>query len=513
MTVRTEFLCLDEPGLEFRHGQTAVDPHRGLALYGPYDADLSPPGRVTHGVVGTSKGIRAFAEFAEALARPVIGGGLDDAERQDLGLERARLKRNALWPGFPGFGTAFATEWQPRPITQGVIEEESIDRALGNRDDHQRVHAIADLYLEQVRIASERDNPPRTLACVVPDRVWLKCRPLSRVGEGYGERPSKAQVAQRRGHADLFGDYDPEEYELSTDFRRQLKARALTFRVPIQLVLESTLSLDLGRSGTLTPLTDRAWNLATALYYKAGGRPWRLATARPGVCYIGLAFKRQYPEDDRVRTAACAAQMFLDTGDGIVFRGELGPWYSPQTRDYTLGRAEARQLLAGVIATYREQCGQPLGEVFLHAHSSISADDFAGFADACPSGVRIIGIRVRRADASARLYRPGKFPVLRGTTWIVSDRSAFLWTNGFKPHLLTYDGWMVPAPIRIDIQHGTADIRQVAQDILGLTKLNYNACRAGDAMPVTVKFSDRVGEILVANPAVKDRQPNFKFYI
>jgi phage terminase large subunit GpA-like protein len=25
------------------------------------------------------------------------------------------------------------------------------------------------------------------------------------------------------------------------------------------------------------------------------------------------------------RTAACAAQMFLDTGDGIVFRGEFGP--------------------------------------------------------------------------------------------------------------------------------------------------------------------------------------------
>lgn len=72
---------------------------------------------------------------------------------------------------------------------------------------------------------------------------------------------------------------------------------------------------------------------------------------------------------------------------------------------------------------------------------------------------------------------------------------------------------MVPAPIRIDIQHGAADIRQVAQDILGLTKLNYNACRAGDAMPVTVKFSDRVGEILVANPTVTERQPHFRYYI
>lgn len=513
MSIRTELLRLDEPTLEFRHGQQAVDPHRGLSLYGPYDADLSPTGPVTHGVVGTAEGIRRFADFAEALAHPIIGGGLTDDERRDPGMERQRLKHEALWPGFPGFRTAFASDWQRCPVTIGEIDVGAIDSALSNPDDHRRVREVVDLFLERIRIASEREQPPRVMLCVVPDRVWLHCRPHSRVAGDTGERPSSKQIALRRSHGDLFGGYDPEDYERSTDFRRQLKARALTYRMPVQIVLESTLSLDPGRSRTLTPLTDRAWNLATALYYKAGGRPWRLAGARPGVCYIGMTFKRRHPDDDRNRTAACAAQMFLDTGDGIVFRGEAGPWYSPQTRDYTLGRAEARKLLQGVLDTYREQGGQPLTEVFLHAHSTIPRDDFAGFADACPPGTRIVGIRVRRASDTARLYRPGRYPVLRGTTWIVNDRTAFLWTNGFKPHLLTYDGWMVPAPIRIDIQHGTADIRQVAADILGLTKLNYNACRAGDAMPVTVKFSDRVGEILVSNPTVTERQSHFRYYI
>jgi hypothetical protein len=331
--------------------------------------------------------------------------------------------------------------------------------------------------------------------------------------EGEGARLTKTQIAQRRIQPDLFGDYKSSEYEWSTDFRRQIKARSLAYRGPIQLILESTLNLDPGQAGRKTPLTDRAWNLSSALYYKGGGRPWRLAAARPGVCYIGLTFKRQFPEDEKATTAACAAQMFLDTGDGIVFRGESGPWYSPATRQYTLGRAEAERLLRGVLTTYREQGGQPLREVFLHAHSNIAVDDFRGFTAACPKGTAIVGIRVRRASYTSRLYRGGKYPVLRGTLWIVNNRSAFLWTNGFKPHLLTYDGSMAPTPIRIDIQHGAADIRQVAQDMLGLTKLNYNACRSGDAMPVTVKFSDRVGEILVSNPTVSERQPNFKFYI
>ena len=31
------------------------------------------------------------------------------------------------------------------------------------------------------------------------------------------------------------------------------------------------------------------------LYYKAGGRPWQLADVRPGVCYVGLVYKRTGP--------------------------------------------------------------------------------------------------------------------------------------------------------------------------------------------------------------------------
>jgi hypothetical protein len=91
--------------------------------------------------------------------------------------------------------------------------------------------------------------------------------------------------------------------------------------------------------------------------------------------------------------------------------------------------------------------------------------------------------------------------------------SALLWASGFKPRLATYDGWETPAPLRIDIQHGEADITQVATDIFGLTKLNYNACRLGETQPVTIGFSDSVGEILVSNPTIKNPSPKFKFYI
>jgi hypothetical protein len=505
---------LSEPALEFRHAQRTADPHVGLSPFGPWDANSDAPGRIIHGVIGTPQGIEHFERFAEAVAGPVISTGADEAPRDDLKAELKRIKRSRVWPAFPGFEAAFVARWNSAPAFTAPIDADVLEQTNRQKDDHRRVHAVVDLFLDPLRVANEKDNPPKVVVCVVPDGVWLNCRPNSRVSDGIGIRPSSKEQALRRRMADLFEDYAPQEYDYSTDFRRQLKARALTHCVPIQIVRESTLLLDPDETArTLTCSSDRAWNLAAALYYKAGGKPWRLASARPGVCYIGLAFKREHPGSLNSRNAVCAAQMFLDTGDGVVFRGEMGPWYSPDNRQYRVGRKEARSLLEGVLAAYREQDGRPLREVFLHCHSEIGQEDFEGYAEACPADARIVAIRVRRADNTARLYRAGKYPVVRGTIWTLNERTAFLWTHGFKPHLLTYDGWMVPAPLQLDIQHGEADIQQVAADILGLTKLNYNACRAGDAMPVTVKFSRMVGDILVSNPTVKERQPNFKYYI
>ncbi len=495
-----------EPDLEFGLGQTSADPHAGLALFGPHDvASTTRPGSMNVGVFGTSEGIERFALFAEALGRPVISS--------DVTGPRPETKQPYLWPPFPGIEAVFNTPWST-PTLNGELSEEAIAKALQQGDRHQRAFDLSNLYLEQARLASERDDPPRVLVCVIPDDVWLHCRPRSRAPEGAKSASSKILQA-RRGQDDLFGGYDPEQYELSPDFRRQLKAKAMEFGIPIQLIRESTLRIGEATSRSerqLTTLSDRAWNFATALYYKAGGRPWRLRSAREGVCYVGISF-RLADQGSSNRTACCAAQLFLDTGDGVVFRGEFGPWYSDERKQFHLSPGSAEKLLSGVIEVYREQGGPPLREIFLHSRSGIDRDEFAGYQRACPSGTKLVGIRVNRDTHGIRAYRPGRFPVQRGTFWPLTDRAALLWTAGFKPALMTYDGWDTPVPLRIDIQHGESNIEQVAADILGLTKLNYNACRLADALPVTIKFSDMVGEILVSNPTIGHRRPNFKFYI
>lgn len=71
-----------------------------------------------------------------------------------------------------------------------------------------------------------------------------------------------------------------------------------------------------------------------------------------------------------------------------------------------------------------------------------------------------------------------------------------MWTIGFVPDLQTYPGREAPNPLSIEVTKGDADLTQVMQDVLGLTKLNFNACIYGDGTPVTLRFADDVGEIL-----------------
>lgn len=497
-TIVSPLEVFDEPLLEFANGQRLQHPRDGLTLFGPFDSvGIEKPRHVRYGIVGAPAGIAAFRSFASVMSRPILSD-----EKYD----------SVLWPHFPGFEEAFHAILPDAPAWEGAVDIRKLETAVQQADAHARVYGVTDLFLEAIKTAKRSDQVCDVFICVVPDVVWANCRPLSRIKNALGKSPSRKKKILRSLMDDLFGGYSSEQYSYSIDFRRQIKSRVMEYDVPIQIIRESTLSLEVPVFGArqLTPLSDRAWNLGTALYYKTGGKPWKLSGARDGVCYVGVAFKNT---EDKSENACCAAQMFLDDGDGVVFLGDEGKWQTNRWGEYHLPKLVAKRLLSGILRTYNEQHGKALREVFLHCRSTLNDEEFAGYLEACPPGVKLVGIRVAPDRSGLRLYRTGTRPIIRGSFWQVSERQGYLWGSGFKPRLRTYDGSEVPVPLGVEIQHGEAAIEQVARDILGLTKLNYNASKLGEFQPVTIRFSNEVGEILVSNRKVGKRHPNFKYYI
>ena len=123
-------------------------------------------------------------------------------------------------------------------------------------------------------------------------------------------------------------------------------------------------------------------------------------------------------------------------------------------------------------------------------------------------------MRIRTTYGETKLFRNGDYPVLRGTAIILDAHNAYLWTTGYVPRIRTYPGFETPKPLLIEMNRGDGDLMTIMRDVLALTKINYNACDYASGLPVTLKFADRVGEILTASPRGLEAPPMpFRFYI
>lgn len=300
------------------------------------------------------------------------------------------------------------------------------------------------------------------------------------------------------------------------NFHHQLKARLIDVKAVVQIVRDTSLALprlddEPKRGRRLQDPASVAWNLCTTSFFKAGGRPWKLAEVRSEVCYVGLVFKKN-PLDPSGPNACCGAQMFLDSGDGLVFKGAMGPWFSLETGEFHLPEAEAKKLIETVVRSYEGIHGKPPAELFLHGRTRFADPEWDGFKAGVPASTSIVGIRITRSE-EMKLFRPGRTPVLRGTAYRTNRKRALLWTTGFIPQLKTYPGREVPNPLSVEICRGDADLLQVMNDVMGLTKVNFSACIFGDGLPVTLRFAEAVGEILTAAPQIEGPPLPFRHYI
>lgn len=330
---------------------------------------------------------------------------------------------------------------------------------------------------------------------------------------------SESTATKLSSQPTLFDIEDVEVYKYEKNFRRQLKARLLDHQIVTQLVRESTLApYDFinAKGEPKRKLEDAAtvaWKLCSGSYYKSGGRPWQIANMRPGVCYVGLVYKR-HEDGGSPRHSVCAAQMFLSDGEGVVFRGALGPWFHPDTKQYHLNSEAAARLVSTVLAEYKAKHGKEPLELFIHAKSSFNDDEWNGFTSACQgTATNVVGVQIADAWDQLKLFRSGAYPVIRGTALIIGHNTGFLWTSGFVPRLSTYMGPDTPNPLQITIRRGRADLKIVMSDVLALTKINFNTCLFNDRSPVTIRFADAIGDILIAAPQESEPMLPFKFYI
>lgn len=504
---------VSEPLLEFAFGQGSPHPKDGLFLYGPHGKTKNTR-EIRVGVVGTVDGIAHFRAWSRKLRQVIRVPPPTKGEKQD----RLHLAN------FPGLEEAFGITFDPDELSTLSIPPQDIDRATRVENLNEAVDKVARLYIDRVRKHLLNEEQVVDLwVLVLPEIVYERCRPASKrtglameVGQFRKRQKAKASLPLLapvidQSNEDIFNDVP--------DFHRRIKAEFLSIS-PTQLVRETTLAPEAFKNKAGYPLRKTqdeatvAWNLATGLYYKTQAKPpWRLASIRPGVCYIGMVYKSL--PDDPDGHACCAAQMFLNEGDGVVFRGANGPWKTGD-REFHLKADAAKKLLSLVLTTYSEMHGEPPKELFIHGQTYFNDEEWSAFCAATPKETNIVGVRIRTTGGETKLFRDGDYPVLRGTALLLDDHTAYLWTTGYVPQLDTYIGPETPNPLHVTVmrsKRAKPNVLTVLTDIMALTKINYNSCNFNDGLPVTVRFAQMVGDVLTMGSAKgQERQP-FKFYV
>lgn len=513
-TPTLEIIHLKEPELSFGHGQRSDHPKDGLFLFGPHAAPAKLK-EISIGAVGTKAGLKHLRTWAISV------GGYISVPPPGKTEKTVRLHL----ADFPGVAEAFGITFNPADFVHRTIDDKELETATRTLNHHESVRKAVDLYIREIELYDKNEEKNVDVwLLVLPELVFDRCKPLSRrtglqlEKREFGKRQTARQPMPL--FAGVIDQSDEEIFDDVPDFHRQAKARLVKLGHTSQLLRETTLAPAefLNKAGypirKLQEPASVAWNIATGLYYKTQPEPpWRIADMRPGVCYIGLVFKMipNHPQEH----ACCAAQMFLNEGDGMVFRGANGPWMTGDD-EFHLAGSEAKRLIKTVLDTFRAKHGVSPKELFIHGKTSFTNEEWEAFCEATPKETTVVGVKIRPTNGETKLTRDSDYPVLRGTAMLLNERNAYLWTNGFVPRLDTYIGPETPNPLMVTILRSSGampKIRDVLADIMRLTKINYNACHYNDGLPVTVRFADKVGDVLTMGSAKDSERQPLKFYI
>jgi hypothetical protein len=457
-----------EPVLAFAGDRVHVDPKTGIARFGP--ASLGRPrhpATIRLAYVGTGESIASAQDWFRRTRQGVAG----DPE-------------NKL-PEFPGFMSdrGYFTELVDSDGLLATIRTHELKDLTKIKKVAPRFDAAVKLISEHVRLLTQQDEKPDVIVLALPDEIMALTKRVKFT--------------------------DPERGLTYRNLRRALKAELMRHKVPTQILLTQTSEAEPG-DRQVDHLSRVAWNLYTSMFYKGGGVPWKPVGLRPDTCYIGVSFHRPLgATDNTLRTSV--AQAFDEHGTGLVLRGPDFQWdtwrHGPSPH---LPAGSAKALIELVLRRYWSETHHDPARVVVHKTSRFWDEEREGFQDALASVAEFDLVAVS-PTSEIRLVRAGSYPPLRGTLFEVGDVS-YLYTTGYIPALRAYPHGHVPAPLQIADHHGDSSIDALAAGILVLTKMNWNWAGFAGALPITIRFSRLVGDIMKEIPADREPEPQFKFY-
>lgn len=438
--------------LDGRNETSDPNPLKGLIGNRPWDFQLTSLGispRIDVSVICPRQDAGKLKKFLGQLqerARP------EDQERDYL-------------HDFPGFATAFGLPLQyAEPGHPSWIE-------IGENFPGAPMDAAKSLAQSICRaIDVIRAQTPGSIVTIFVPTRWSQLKIVSTESESFNLHDYVKAYAARQGQ--------------STQFIRE----------------ETTLSSQ--------PCRVRWW-LSLALYVKALRTPWRLDCIDDDTAFVGIGYSLEKANSANGHVLLGCSHLYSARGEGLQFR--LGRIDNPiiRGRNPFMSEDDARRTGETIRQLFFDARMRLPKRVVIHKRTHFTQEEQKGLIQGLDGVANIELIEINVEDqlrylasklSEGKLVIDG-FPLPRGSTVIQDSNTALLWVHGSAPSAKNpkfkyYQGKRrIPAPLLIRRYMGQSDITQVATEILGLSKMNWNTFDYYSRLPATLDSASAIAKV------------------
>ena len=462
---------IEEPLLSFDlvdGSQQAHNAQLGLVQYGPFSA---------RSWCAESASVR-IAMLSPAPDLQKLRGLLNEIHSRQRVRERA-----AYLPDYPGFPGAFRCPIQPAEEAAQLSLDPNLDSRLERASQpHRELGRAFSQSLRQLKAVQSLFD---VVVFYLPER-W--------------------------GEAFAVGEFDLHD---------TIKATAAQLGLPTQIITDDAIEYHCRASV--------AWRLGQALYAKAGGVPYKLATNTgyldANTAFVGLAYATRKRDDGTAAFTVCASQIFDSAGGGMDFvafdvSGDVDP------ENPILSREQMRGVISASLGVYADRAsGHRPRRLVVHKQFRFTDEEVAGCTDAWGTAEGLECFSITRSRWLGLELTPGpttqwSYATRRGTLLAIDGFSRLIWVAGNAPAATLSGntnyyqaGKGVPRPLLLTRWAGNGDLTQAAAEVLALSKVDWNNDALYNAIPVTVRYAQVLARVVKHVPTLPQIPFDYRLFM
>lgn len=290
------------------------------------------------------------------------------------------------------------------------------------------------------------------------------------------------------------------------DLHDYIKAYCTEKKVTSQLIRERTIKDNFMQC-------QINWWLSLSYFVKSFRTPWVIDNTDKTTAFAGIGYSVENKKEDKGHIILGCSHIYSSNGEGLKYKltkvNDKIEWIK---RKPHLSYDDAYEFGKNVIHLFHESMNELPKRVVIHKRTFYTQDEKQGILDSLYDNNKIENIDLIEINFEDRIrYVSSKiingepkidgFSVSRGTCIQLNEREALLYAHGVIPSVKNPNynfypgGRYIPKPLRIIKHHGNGSLEQIANEILGLTKMNWNSLNMYSQMPATIDSSNKIARI------------------